>query len=289
MAQRNQRGAVGGVRARARLTTFLLVAAAGYAAVCLALFLSRNRVVFPIRGGGLGMRDGEIVTVPVDGGDTLIAWLLPATAPAPAPAPVLVWFHGNGETVAGLAPLLREFQPPGVALLAVDYRGYGASTGSPTVANSERDALVLWDWIAARPDLDGARVVVYGRSVGGGPALALAAQRPVAGLILESPFTSLGAMARRSFPIFPSFLAGRGFNNLARIGAVKAPLLIIHGDRDSLIPTRMGRQLYERMIEKRGAAELWLIPGAEHNSTYDVGDEEYVRRVSDFVRRVAGP
>jgi fermentation-respiration switch protein FrsA (DUF1100 family) len=266
----------------------LVVAAVGYAAVCLALFLSRNRVVFPIRGGGLGMRDGEIVTVPVDGGDTLVAWLLPAHAPAPAPppAPVLVWFHGNGETVAGLAPLLREFQPPGVALLAVDYRGYGASTGNPTVANSERDALVLWDWIAARPDLDAARVVVYGRSVGSGPAVALAAQRPVAGLIVESPFTSLGAMARRSFPIFPSFLAGRGFNNLARIGDVRAPVLIIHGDRDSLIPTQMGRLLYERMIEKRGTAELWLIPGADHNSTYDVGGDDYVRKVRGFVQSV---
>ncbi len=271
MDQRNARGAVGGVRARARLTAFLLVAAIGYAVVGLVLFLSRDRIVFPIRGGGIAPpRDGELVAIPVDGA-VLKGWLLPGNGP------VLLWFHGNGETVLGLGDLLRRFRP----VLAIDYRGYGGSTGSPTVANAERDALAVYDWIASRAT----GVVIYGRSVGSGPAVAVAAQRPVAGLILESPFTSLGAMARRSFPIFPAFLAGRRFDNLRRIGSVRAPVLIIRGDRDSLIPTRMGHLLYERVIATGGAAEEWVIAGAEHNSTYEVGGAEYVRRVRDFVQR----
>lgn len=277
MDQRNGRGAVGGLRARARVTSFLLLAAIGYAVVGLVLFSSRDRIVFPIRGGGIAPpRDGELALIPVDGA-VLKGWLLPG----PERGPLLLWFHGNGETVLGLGSLLHEFKADGFALLAVDYRGYGGSTGKPTVANSERDALAIWDWIGARWPA----VVVYGRSVGSGPAVALAAQRPVAGLILESPFTSLGAMARRSFPIFPSFLAGGGFDNLGRIGDVRAPVLIIHGDRDDMIPTRMSHLLYERVIERGGTAEEWVIAGAEHNSTYDVGDEEYVRRVREFVNR----
>lgn len=263
----------------------LLVVAIGYVGFCVVLLLLRNRMVFPIRGGGIvpparvGIADGELVEIAVDGGDTLKGWLLPGGAP------VLVWFHGNGETVLGIAPILREFRVDRVALLAVDYRGYGGSTGSPTVANTERDALAVYDWIKTRPDLDAARVVVYGRSVGSGPAVALASQRPVTGLILESPFTSLGAMARQAFPFIPTFLMRFGFDNLARIGDVKAPLLVIHGDRDSLIPTRMGHVLYEHVNEAGGTAAEWIIPGAEHNTTFDAGGEEYVRRVKEFVER----
>lgn len=111
----------------------------------------------------------------------------------------------------------------------------------------------------------------------------LASSRPVAGLVLESAFTSLGAMVREGFPVFPAFLAGGGFDNLGRVGAVRCPVLLIHGGRDTTIPTAMGRKLAER-IGPRG--ELWIIPTADHNETYDAGGEEYVRRVKAFVAGV---
>lgn len=275
-----------------RVLRLLTLLAAVYLGLGLVLFLARNRVIFPIRGGPagdpvrFGIRDGTAVTIEAGGGARLSGWLLPAV-PAAARSPVLVWFHGNAETVAALAPILREFRPPGVAVLAVDYRGYGGSTGSVTVANTERDALALWDWLARRSDVDTTRIVVYGRSVGTGPAAFLAASRPAAGLILESAFTSLGAMVRSAFPVFPAFLAGGGFDNAARLDAVRCPVLLVHGARDTTIPTAMGRALAER-VGARG--ELYLIPGADHNDTYDVGGEDYVRRVKAFVARVTtGP
>ncbi|HUK62253.1 MAG TPA: alpha/beta family hydrolase, partial [Dongiaceae bacterium] len=185
--------------------------------------------------------------------------------------------------VAALASVLREFQPPGVALLAVEFRGYGPSTGTPTVAATERDVEAVWRWLAARPELDSTRVVVYGRSVGSGPATLLASSHAVTGLILESPFTSLRAMARVHYPFLPSALAGTRFDNLARITHTRCPVLVIHGDRDGVIPTEEGREI----ARAAGArAEFWAIPGADHNETYDAGGDEYVRRFKTFVAHV---
>ena len=129
-------------------------------------------------------------------------------------AGAVIWFHGNGETIGGLAAILREFRPERAALLALDYRGYGESSGRATVAGAKRDAEAAWAFLAARPDVDSAKIVVYGRSVGSGPAIFLAAERPAAGLVLESAFTSLRALARVHYPIFPSVIAGFGFENL---------------------------------------------------------------------------
>ena len=269
----------------------LVLLAAVYVGLGLVLFLAKNRVIFPIRGGPageparFGIRDGQAVVIETGDGVRLAGWFLPA-APAPPAggrAPVLVWFHGNAETVAAIASVLREFRPAGVAVLAVEYRGYGGSTGRPTVANVERDALLPWDYLAHRGDIDTTRVVVYGRSIGTGPAIALASARPIAGLIIESAFTSLGAMVRAGFPIFPAFMAGGGFDNLGRIGTLRCPVLVIHGGKDNMIPTAMGRTLAERAGAR---SELYIIPNADHNETYDMGGEEYVRRVKAFVARV---
>ncbi len=270
-----------------RIAALLLV---GYAALLLVVFLMRERLTFPIRGGGLGeparfgMPDGERVVIPTSGGATLSAWWLPPAAGVARPAPALLWFHGNAETVEGLGPVLRQFRLPEAGLLAVDPRGYGASTGTPTAANVAADALVAFDWLAARPEVDAARIVVYGRSVGSGPAARVARDRAPAGLILESPFTSLRAMARVHYPYFPSALAQADFDNLGAVHASRAPVLIIHGTVDEIVPPWMGRALAEAAGSR---ARLWAIPGAGHNETYDLGDEEYVRRVMAFVRDVA--
>lgn len=273
----------------------LIIIATIYAAACVLLYLARNRIVFPIRGGAageparFGIRDGESVTIPTDDGERLGGWLLPAAPPhAPrAPhagrVPVLVWFHGNAETVAGIAPVLREFRPPGAALLAVDFRGYGTSTGRATVALTERDVDAIWRWLATRADLDTARVVVYGRSIGTGPAVLLASKHGVAGLVIESAFTTLGAMARVHYAVFPAFLAGGGFDNLGNIARVRCPVLLVAGDRDDIVPIAMGRALAERAA---GRSEFHVISGADHNETYDVGAETYVQRVRAFVERV---
>lgn len=277
-----------GIQVR-RVLRLLIVVAAAYGSAGLAMYLGRNRIVFPIRGGPggeparFGIPDGELVAIATDDGERLTGWLLPPTGARPARAGAMVWFHGNGETVAGLAPVLRAFRPAGAALLAVEFRGYGGSTGRPTVANAERDVEAVWRWLVSRADVDSSRVVVYGRSVGTGPAVLLAATHPVAGLILESAFTTLRGMARVHYPFFPAFLAGGGFDNLGRIALVRCPVLLIHGDGDRIIPIAMGRALAARAGDR---GELHVIPGSDHNDTYDAGGEEYARRVREFVERV---
>jgi fermentation-respiration switch protein FrsA (DUF1100 family) len=264
------------------------VLAAAYVAICVLLFLARDKLIFPAARGAtpepsrLGLGDGEKVTLATDDGEQLVGWYLPPADTAPRPAPALLWLHGNAESVAGIAPLIREFRSKGAALLVVDYRGYGESSGRATARGVIRDAEAMWSYLAARPEVDARRIVVYGRSVGAGPAVHLAANRPAAGLVLESAFTSLRDLARMYYPIFPAFLAGSEFDNLAAMARVRCPVLVIHGERDVTIPPGMGRALAERA---RG--EWWLIEGADHNTTYDVGDEAYVRKVHEFLERAA--
>ncbi len=268
---------------------WVLVAAATYVAVCLLMLAARRRLIFP--GGGdatgeparFGLADGRRVEVPTADGERLAGWYLPPRDSSGRSGAVL-WLHGNAETVEALAPVLREFRPSRAALLALEYRGYGGSTGRATPEGVARDAEAGFDWLAARAEVDPARIVVYGRSVGSGPAVHVAAARPVAGLILESAFTSLRAMARRHFPFVPPVLAGGAFDNLALVSSVRSPILFIHGEADDLVPPAMGRALADRAGAK---AEWWGIPGAGHNETYDVGDDAYARRFRDFVARWA--
>lgn len=264
----------------------LAAAAVGYVLLCIGVFSARHRMIFPLRGDAAGtpaqfrIPDGMAVTIPASDGIGLPAWFLPAV-PASAKSGVMIWFHGNGETLAGLAPIFREFRVPGVALLAVEYRGYGGP-GVATVADIERDALTVWEWLAARPDIDMSKVIVYGRSIGSGPAIHLAAERPVAGLIVESGFTTMRKLAHYHMPLVPSFLAGNGFQNLDGIARTRCPVLLIHGDRDRVVPFVMGQALAAAAGDR---GDFWVLRGADHNDSYGAGGEEYVRRVREFVSR----
>jgi fermentation-respiration switch protein FrsA (DUF1100 family) len=266
----------------------LLFVAAVYGAACLLLLLLRDRLIFPVRGAptgspaAYGIPDGRAVTIDTPDGERLAAWYLPPRG-GETPAGAVLWFHGNAEWVSGFAWLVRELRPARAAMLVVEYRGYGSSTGRATVAGIARDALAAWDWLAARPEIDAARTVVYGRSIGSGPALHVAAARPVAGLVLESGFTSLRGLARRHYPVFPSALAGSGFDNLAAIARIRAPVLLVAGEHDSIVPPAMGRALAEAAA---GPAELWVVPDADHNSVWERGAAAYAARFQAFVTRV---
>lgn len=271
-----------------------VLAAGAYAAICFLLVLSRNRLIFPAPKSVTpeprlaGIADGEKVAVATADGERLVGWYLPASgggtdATGSGRHAALLWFHGNYETVGSLAAILGDFRPEGAALLVVDYRGYGESTGRPTVGLVKRDAEAAWAWLEGRPEVDASRIVVYGRSVGVGPAIYLAAARPAAGLILESAFTSLRGLARVHYPLFPSFLAGSGFDNREEIGRVTCPVLFVHGDRDRTVPLAMGRELAGRVGDR---GEFYVIRGADHNDTYGLGGKEYADRVRAFVAEV---
>jgi dipeptidyl aminopeptidase/acylaminoacyl peptidase len=233
------------------------------------------------------MDDGRTVSVVTEDGVTISGWYLP---PNPAPpsgqsAPGLIWFHGNIETVGSIADNLRDFRPPGIAVLALDYRGYGESEGEATEAGVYRDAEAAWGWLVRQDGIDSTRIGVYGRSIGSAIGLYLATVRTVRAVVLESAFTSGLGMAQEHAALVPPALVEVSLDNLERAGRLRAPLLVIHGSDDRLAPIEMGRA-----IADTGHAEQFLVlEGAHHSTMYESGGDLYRQAVHDFLKRHLGP
>lgn len=257
-----------------------------YVVLLALVWYLQERVAFPARRApvpdpsALGL-DGERVSLTLADGTPLVGWYLRAAGPSPAPA--LLWFYGNGETIAAIAPVIREFKPPDAALLVLDYPGYGASGGRATEAGLHATAEAAYAALAARPEVDAGRIVAYGRSLGTAVATWLAGRRPVAGLVLESPFTNAREMARQQYGLFPRFVLRLKLDNLGTIAAVRAPILVMHGTADRLVPISMGQRV---AAAARSPVEFVPIAGAGHNDTYQLGGAEYRDRLASFVRRV---
>jgi pimeloyl-ACP methyl ester carboxylesterase len=257
----------------------------------LAVFLAwrfQDRVAFPAPRGPLpspadrGLPDGMVVEVTTEDGITLRGWYLPPNPPPPQGelAPGLIWFYGNFETIGGIAPVLREFRPPGIGMLVLDYRGYGRSDGSPTEAGVYRDAAAAWEFITARTEIDTTRIALYGRSIGSAVALYLATERHVRAVVLESPFTSGKAMAEKHYAPLPSVLVQLELDNLERARQLSVPLLVFHGSDDRIAPIEMGRAV----AEAGRAEDFVVLDGAGHNDTYAAGGTPYRDRMHAFLQ-----
>ncbi|MGH7569444.1 MAG: alpha/beta hydrolase [Gemmatimonadales bacterium] len=264
-----------------------------YLALLALAWAFQERVAFPaprsplLQPRDVGLPQGELVELVTPSGTRLAGWYLPPrTSPDlprhPPSFPTLLWFYGNGETIASIWPILRDFQPPGTALMVLDYPGYGASGGRATEAGLYEAAEAAYEALHRRPAVDGRRIYVYGRSLGSAVATHLAARHPVAGLILESPFTSAREMSGRHYGIFPRFILRLGLDNLSAIKEVGCPVLVFHGTADGVVPPAMGRRV---AAAAPGPVELVLIEGAGHNETYAVGGRAYRDKIWDFVRR----
>lgn len=222
-----------------------LIGVLGYLGLAFALqrAVLFPRPVPPVPSPAEGRSDVEVAWIGPDRG--VEAWYLaPPEAGDVRPVPVLVFTHGNGELIDYW---LDEFEPVrswGLGILLVEFPGYGRSTGSPSEASITRTMADAYDYLVSRPDVDPKRIVAYGRSVGGAAACALARERPVAALILESAFTSVRRMARRHGLFGP--LVRDPFDNLAVVGEFDGPVLVVHGRNDQLIPPAHGRALAER-------------------------------------------
>ena len=169
------------------------------------------------------------------------AWYLPPVVSGNARAPLLLFTHGNGELI-DFWP--GEFDPPrawGMGVLLVEYPGYGRSDGNPSERSITETMLAADDWARAQSGLDAARIIPYGRSLGGGAAMVLAAQRPSPALILESTFSSVAAFARGFWA--PPFLIRDRFDTLAAVRNFKGPILILHGSRDDIVPPQHGTDI----------------------------------------------
>jgi fermentation-respiration switch protein FrsA (DUF1100 family) len=205
----------------------------------------QRRLLFPARRAGdaaaeLAAAGAESVWLEA-GGVRSEAWYLPARVGS-GPRPLLIYTHGNGELIddwGGEFDLPREW---GVNVLLVEYPGYGRSGGSPSQRSITAAMVAAYDWAIARPEVDPKRIVAYGRSLGGGAACALARQRHVDALVLESTFTSVRSLAARLG--VPGFMVLDPFDNLAFLREFDGPILLVHGTRDAVVPVDEARALH---------------------------------------------
>ncbi len=285
------RGRAQGVRltvAAAAISVLRIMGALGavYVLLCVLAWRYQERLVFPRARAVLPdpPPPGRRVMVKARDGVVLHGWYLPpASAPERSASPGLIWFCGNMETIGGIGSVVQHFRPPEAAVLVLDYRGYGENEGVATESDVYQDAEAAWDFLTAQPEVDSARVVVYGRSVGSVPALYLATTRPVRGVILDSPFTSVRAMAAAHYRYLPRFIIRVSMDNLERAARLKVPLLVFHGDRDRLSPIAMGEA-----VAAAGHGRLVRLAGADHNATYDVPDGDYRRPLQEFFSQQTG-
>ena len=216
----------------------------------------------------------EEVWMTAEDGVRLNAWYLPN----PASPKVLLVFHGNAENIGYGLGRLKAFARLGTNVLAVDYRGYGKSEGSPDEAGVYRDAEAAYRYLVDARHYSPKNIFVYGQSLGSAVAIDLASRHECGGLIVESSFTSAREVARRSFRI-PGFefVPKSRFDSLAKITRVRAPILIVHGAQDQLFPVSMGQSLYQAAP---GPKSFLLLDGAGHDDIFLVGGERYFAHLS---------
>ena len=256
---------------RAVFVTAVLV----YVAFAAFAWLMSDRMIFQPPSPSYRAGQLPIVMVPTDGGSIATLHL-----PNPRAAVTVLYAHGNAEDLGQLAPYLEELRRTGFAVLAFDYRGYGMSTGSPPSAKgATSDMEAVYRHAVKTLAIPPSRIVLFGRSVGSGPATDLASRVPIGGLVLESAFVSAFRVLTRV-----SLLPFDRFHNLRHIRRVRAPVLVIHGTADEVIPASHGRLLYEAAGQPRQA--LW-IDGAHHNDVPFVAGARYWSTLAAFGRQVA--
>ena len=212
----------------------------------------------------------QVIRLTTSDDQHLVAWYEPPTDGKPT----LLYFGGNGDSLAGDQDRLRQITAKGVGVLDVGYRGYSGSSGHPTEAGLHLDAEAAYAWLAAR--VPPQQMVIAGHSLGSGVAVRLAATHPAWALVLESPFTSAKAVAQRLLPWAPvSLLMQDRFESDRWIGQVRMPILIVHGDRDGTIPFAQGQALFALANQPKTFVR---IPGGGHDDLPERGLYDHVWR-----------
>jgi fermentation-respiration switch protein FrsA (DUF1100 family) len=242
---------------------------AAYVAICVAAYFSNRQYMYfpdptrttPADAGLDGVCEIEIA---VADGVTLVAW----HAPAKDSKPTLLYFHGNAANAANRAPKIEKMLESGFGVFYLNNRGYGGSGGNPTEENNVADAIAAYDHLAGL-GVPASSIVAFGESLGSGQAVRLAAERPVAAIMLEAPLTSTVDVARTIYFWLPlSLLITDQYNVERDIRAVTAPLLILHGEQDEVIPVEMGQRVYRAANDPK---RIELFRQGGHNDLFDHG------------------
>jgi len=243
----------------------------------LLVWVGRKFTYFPSRGVESELPAGaQVVTLPTSDGERLQCWWF-ETVGSPL---VTLYLHGNAGYLSIYSEHLQAIREAGHSVLMIDYRGYGQSTGSPNEAGLYLDAQAAYEWLRKR-GYPAERIVVQGLSLGSAVAVDLASKRKVGGLVLEAPFSSARAVAAGILPLV-GWTLPLGYESIAKIPALKAPLLVIHGDRDRVIHLQLGRDLYAAAPEPK---EFLLVAGAGHEDLPMIAGAAYQQALRRLYQR----
>lgn len=240
-----------------------------YGAIVFAMWLGQRRLMYVpdatrTAPAAMGLADVTEALVETPDGARIVTW----QARARDGQPTLLYFHGNGGNLAGRANRYQRYRARGFGLMAMSYRSYSGSTGSPTEANNLADARLVYHHLI-QSGVKPAEIVVYGKSLGSGVAVQIAAEKAVAAVVLDAPYTSAMDVAARAYPFLPvrPLLADRYESN-RYIGSVRVPVLVLHGERDTVIPVGLGRALHAMANEPK---RLVIYPDGGHTNLDDFG------------------
>jgi hypothetical protein len=254
----------------------------------MAMFFGDRFIFFPSPANEAWDRNrrttgAEEVTFRTADGVQLVSWYLRATS---ARATVL-FFHGNAGNLSHRADILQTLVGLGADVLIVGYHGYGKSQGEPSEASLYLDANAAYAYLTAQRGVPPSRLVVFGESLGGGPAIDLVARQPSAGLIVQSAFTSIGDMASHTIPFFPTgWLLRSKFDNLAKMPQIGVPKLFFATRTDEVVPYRQTRRLFEAASEPKTWVEF---AGCGHNDLFWKKQRQWAAAVRQFLDEVAPP
>lgn len=251
-----------------------------YAFVVAALFATQRSLLYPGSGrvtnaAEAGLAGAEDIVLTTPDGERLVTWWKP---PEIGKA-VILYFHGNGGSLWNRRGRARALIETGRGLLMVSYRGYSGSTGTPTEEGLRVDARTAYDWLARL--YEPSRIVLYGESLGTGVAVRLATERPAGGLILDAPYTSTAAVASLRYPLVPvSWLMRDQYRSIDIIGQVTAPILMMHGTADRVIPFTFGEELYAAAPEPK---RFVRFDNAGHTTLLEQGG---IKEVDAFLKPI---
>ncbi len=237
------------------------IGAALYGLVMVGLYVGQRKILFPrdaaeVDPATLGLK-AEILRLKTEDGESLLAWRIP---PAPG-RPMILYFHGNSGGIDLRFERFRALAQAGMGLLAIEYRGYASSTGSPSERGLKLDGEAAYAAAIASGVAPG-RIVLLGESLGSGVAVALAARHKVGALVLDSPYSSIADVAAAAYWFMPvRALLRDPFRNDLLIGSVSAPTLVVHGTKDRVVPIRFGEKLFALANPPK---EFWRVEGGAH-------------------------
>jgi fermentation-respiration switch protein FrsA (DUF1100 family) len=259
------------------LLSWILVSAMGCKAPIESgfIYFPAKSVAYTPSDAGL---DYEEVFLQTEDGVRICVWYLPASEHAPT----MLWFHGNAGNIGDRIEHLKVYHDRWrVNQMIVEYRGYGKSEGKVTEEGTYEDGRTAVRYLLTQRGVSSGELIFFGRSLGSAVAVQMAAEFPSAGLILEAPFASIRDMAKIHYPILGHLFPLRiHYDSIGKINRVQAPLLILHGDRDTIVPMKQGRRLFDAANEPK---KFFVIKGAGHNDILSRAGDDYHEIVRDFI------